>query len=204
MKNSNDNDLIEKAKKGDEEAIMELVHKYNNLINSEIRKIEFLCETNEDYEDLYQNAIILLSSNIKKFNQDKGSFGVFYKVILKNYFCTLIRAAKSNNRKANFKTISIDKKTDDGNSEFISCFRDNRIESNPWRLYQHKEMLIEINKILSHYSNEEKNYLLKRIQGYSYEEIAKIYGVDKKKVDNALFKMRNNIKKELINKSKRK
>ena len=69
MKNINEKDLIWKAKNNDNEAMKELIKKYNGLIWKLANSLGETCETLE-IEDLYQEGVLGLMLAVKRFDMD--------------------------------------------------------------------------------------------------------------------------------------
>lgn len=92
-----DEELILKFKQGNESCFNELMQRYKPLIESTSRRYII---SNMEREDLVQEARIVLYEAITKFCQDKKvPFAAFYKRLLYNRICVLMRRCMATKRK---------------------------------------------------------------------------------------------------------
>ena len=80
------------------------------------------------------------------------------------------------------------------NAENIS-----EIGSGPDQLIERSEVLAGINKLIDSLSEKQKQVIrLRDIEGYTYQEIGEIIGIDQNLVKVTLFRARENIRKKLL------
>lgn len=83
FRNYNDFEIINHIKQGDEEAFQLMVNKYKFFIAKKIKQFNLAY----DYDDCFQEALILLHKSILKFDASFGkTFTRFYEMNLTNYF----------------------------------------------------------------------------------------------------------------------
>jgi RNA polymerase sporulation-specific sigma factor len=157
-----------------------------------------------DKEDILQIAYIGAMQAIETWNKDKGT--------LKNFICLCARReiiselAKwkrqariadntavsmehilSNREKAEYKEVEIK----------LSC------STSPESIYLQKECSLELNQaIFRQFSDLEKNVLLLRMEGKTYEEMSQILCVGTKSIDNALSRIKKKLTKLILKKER--
>ena len=73
------------------------------------------------------------------------------------------------------------------------------ISSGPDQLVERSEVLAGINKLIDSLSEKQKQVIkLRDIEGYTYQEIGEIIGIDQNLVKVTLFRARENIRKKLL------
>ncbi|MBE6547414.1 MAG: sigma-70 family RNA polymerase sigma factor [Ruminococcaceae bacterium] len=91
------NSLIQKAREGSNESLSFLTSKYSPLIESQVNKFYADYMSNQDKEDMHQEAISAFCDAICKYDcRDDGvEFGLFAKVCINNRLITFLRAYKA-------------------------------------------------------------------------------------------------------------
>jgi RNA polymerase sigma factor (sigma-70 family) len=199
---------IKLAKEGDDDSYKKILGHLGKYICFLTKK--FFIQGSED-EDLIQECSIKLLNIIKKFDNTKGSFIYFAQSSIRKHIITSINREQAKKRSVLNNSFSLDDETkskDGENIVFIDTIADSPNFYTKLIEKDSEEFLIdEISKVLS--SMEQKVFVLRFIEGYSYKEIAekldifkinkktgrKIY--DQKSVDNAIWRSRPKIKKVL-------
>ncbi|MBR1983909.1 MAG: sigma-70 family RNA polymerase sigma factor [Clostridia bacterium] len=185
-----DEELCSLGQKGDTESIENLIERYRQTVLA-ISRSYYLY--GGDIEDLSQEGMIGVFRAIMTFDKDKSSFKSYAILCIKSSILTLIKKHnRDKNKPLNHyipltgyqdfdadKTIAVTDNTVDPEIKYID--KESELE-----LYNH------ITNVLSKYENRILKYYL---QGYSYEEMAKITNKDTKSIDNALQRIRKKITK---------
>lgn len=202
--------VVNAAKNGDEKAFIKLLcHLHKYLVH--LTK-EFFIQGAEA-KDVYQEGAIKLTNVISKYDESKGSFTYFAQSSIRKHIITSINKEQSKKRSVlnNSFSLSDETKNKDGETvSFMETLPD--VVSEDGFVYDiiqknHEEFLIEeISKVLS--PLEQKIFVLRFMEGYSYKEIAEKLNLtrttssgrevlDQKSVDNAIWRSRPKIKKVL-------
>lgn len=185
-----DEELCLLGQKGDTEAIEVLIERYRQTVLA-ISRSYYL--SGGDIEDLSQEGMIGVFRAIMTFNKDKSIFKSYAILCIKSSIITLI---KKHNRDKNKPLNYYVPLTGYFDSDLDNTVAVTANTIDPEVRYIDKETEIElvnqIDTLLSKYENRILKYYL---QGYSYEEMAKITNKDAKSIDNALQRIRKKISK---------
>ncbi len=179
MKNTTDEELVERYKKGEAEAFEELYLRYNKLINAFARSY-FLVGGDED--DIKQEAMLGLVGAIMTFDESKGKFGTFAYMCIKSRVLNAVNAALGEKHKSLNDAVPI------SNLEF-EAVEPNLLPENEVIISENmRELVDNIKSVLSDFEIAvfEKYFL----QGQNYREIASSLNVSNKKVDNAIQRVK--------------
>lgn len=173
--NLSDTALISKANLGDHKAAEVLILRYSNIVFA-ISKSYYSCGLTG--EDWYQEGIIGLIRAINTFDAAKSaSFKTYAAVCIKNRLNSLWRSEKSKHEVNSEDLIKIDD------------------SPSPEDEYIEKEVIARLAELFdSALSPTERDVLKHYFAGFSYEQTAKVLGISKKAVDNALFRAKNKLK----------
>ena len=178
--------LFLKAQAGDMEAFEFFIRAYERLIyNAAYRMLPNSC----DCEDIAQEVMIKVYKNISKC-KSATSFKSWLLRIVHNTCIDEIRKRK------NKTTISLDKEPegDDGPME-NQLLKD---ENTPETEFIKKDMARQIQKAIEKLPTDSRSVIVLRdINGLSYEEIAKITGINLGTVKSRIARARSNLQKEL-------
>lgn len=177
FRNYNDFEIINHIKQGDDEAFELMVSKYKFLIAKKIKQFNLVY----DYDDCFQESLILLHKSIIKFDETFGkTFTRFFELNLINF---LISYKKKKN---NYFTFIYEK---------LPIYHHNTIEE-PRR---HDFLDQEVYDALENLSGFEKEVFQRKIiEKRTVREAAKIICTDEKRIYNALDRIKNKIKIYLI------
>ncbi|MDD4773072.1 MAG: sigma-70 family RNA polymerase sigma factor [Eubacteriales bacterium] len=174
--------LIVNAASGDQTAFHEIVNAFEPLIESIIKKYNNR-SSEYDEDDLRQEAAIALFGAVRtyKSGQNDVTFGLYAKICIKNRIISQMRKASVTVQQP--EEIDFDKKL---SSE----------EYNPENELIDKENYMSLLNLLDkNLSNYEKTVFKLYILNISYNEIAANLGTSQKSVDNAIYRIKNKIKK---------
>jgi|GEM_PF-515661 len=177
FRNYNDFEIINRVKQGDDEAFHLMVDKYKFFIAKKIKQFNLVY----DYDDCYQEALILLHKSITKFDASYGkTFTRFYEMNLTRY---LISYKNKNNHY--FKFIK----------EKLPVYCSPIMETpTPYQFLDE-----EVHQALDYLSDFEKCvFQTKIIEGRTVIETAKKLNTNKKRIYNALDRIKKKIKIHLI------
>ena len=175
--------LIAAARSGSEDALAELISKYEPLINALISKYDSSDISSEDKKDMRQEALIVFCNAVMKYNleQNDVDFGLYAKICIERGFLSQIRVMR---RRLPVESI------DDNNNIVIAddpslALIDSENVREIWKL---------IDENLSEYESKVWNM---HLIGNSSADIALQLGRDVKSIDNALCRIRAKLRKVL-------
>lgn len=191
-----ENDLILKAKNGNESALDKIMELYKPLVVKIARKYFLI---NSSFDDLIQEGMWGLFKAYRSFDVNSG-------VSFKNYATLIINrqiqtAIKTNNRNKNMPLntyFSINNQgkilfsaSDEGESEEENGFFLPSNNLTPEESILFREKICEINKFVEKIlSSFEKRVLHLFVSGLNYVEIAKKLKKEPKSIDNALCRIK--------------
>ena len=193
-----ENEIIEYARKGDEEANTYIFRKYGGVINS-IASNYFLMGSDRD--DLIQEGRFGLYKAIRDFIPEKiCSFNYFARICILRQIMAAIKKASGRKCIPLNHYISLDKIVYDrkkGSKALIEFIPDKNMYI-PDNEVIFNEVLTEFRKILNQeLSGFERKVIMLYIEKGSYENVATILKCEVKTVDNALQRARRKIKKTI-------
>ena len=198
--NMQDEELIQKIKDGEQNALDYLICKYKDLVNAKVGKYFIV---GAEKEDIVQEGLIGLYKAIKDYKGDKqNSFKSFANLCIERQ---LITAIKSSNRQKHMPLnsyLSLNMSTynnenDENNSELMEVFNSNVIED-PLDTITKREYYSDVENVIDNsLSTFEKKVLSRYIQGESYVKIAEKLDTPVKAVDNAIQRIRKKTIKNL-------
>lgn len=182
--------LVLLIKTGDEDALVELIHRFKPHLNRLARSY-FLFGGEE--EDIKQEAMIGLYSACISYKPDmKTTFNSFASLCMKRRILSAIKSANRNKNKPLNESVSIHTKIDSKNE--VELYLPQYV-FNPDEVFEENENYEEIKiKITKTLSNMEFKILSLFLKGLSYDEIANLLNISKKSVDNALSRIKNKLK----------
>lgn len=191
-----DEQVVELAKSGDENAYSHIITRYRNLVYNRV-KAYYIKGADED--DLIQEGMIGLYKAVKDFNPEMSSFSSFAKLCVSRHVITSVKNSTRNKHMPLNSYISLDaQRHDDTSEEFTHEIADDTDSVNPENILINRENLhgitYRINQILS---KLELEVLALYLDGFSYQEIAEKINRDVKAVDNAVQRIRRKIGKIL-------
>ena len=196
-----DSELIELVREKDENAKDYLYQKYRYIIETELRKYNFVSKKfGIDYRDLYQEADVGFSDALVRYKDDKEmSLSSFITLCVDRRIRIYIRKYTTQKNKIINDTLSLEyiyDKTSSPLSDLISDNNENNPLDNMVKEEHLKELVENIHKSLS--SSEKEVYEL-MITGLKYDEIAIILNKKPKQIDNAMQRIKSKINNILKN-----
>lgn len=172
-------DLVFRAKNGEEEAVEAIVTQYKGLIRSVANKF-FL--VGGDKDDLLQEGMLGLYFAILNFDESKGSFPSFVKLCVLRQIIDAVKKDNSerNRALANYLDISLAENLPDDHT--------------PLQDLLEKEAAQRVRRIMeTQLSPLEKKTVELFAEGYSYDDVAEKLQVSYKAVDGALQRARKKL-----------
>lgn len=196
--NLSDEEIIELAQSGDEDAVEIIMYRYKNLV--------YFCSSKYymqgmDKDDILQEGMIGLYKAIMDFKPGKTSFKSFASLCITRKLISLLKASNRKKHTPLNASISLD---NESICEDYSIL-DNNINTS--LLYNPESILIN-RETFSDYENKIKQELTAlelsvfncHINGMTYEEISKHLDKNMKSVDNAVQRAKRKLASMLINK----
>ncbi len=180
-------ELLNEIRTGSEKAFSQLLFTYNPLINSLINHYKSERMSEQDIEDLRQEAMLVLynASLAYDLQQDKVGFGLYAKICISNRLISQIRAF---NRRQSTDFLSAE------SQEVLNI----SAPEEPFNIISAQENLRMLNeKIEKSLSSYENKVWSSYLSGCTSAETARKLGKDEKSIDNAIFRIRRKLKKLL-------
>ncbi len=165
-------ELIVRAKQGDDDALREIMAQYGNLIHSIANRYYLV---GGDKEDLLQECMVGVFSAVCKYNESKGAFPSFVKL------CVLRRVIDAVDRDNNLSNRPL------ANYVELSQVTTDMHSDDPLDMIIDREVLASLTKaIYTVLTPAERDVLLLFVEGYSYKDISAKLGISYKSVDGTL------------------
>lgn len=187
-------ELILSAKSGSQDAFAALKEQYRPLIDGCVYKFAASDMTEQDMEDLSQEALVCFCSAVCSYDCDVENveFGLYAKICIDNGLVSFVRSRSRRNR---IVAVSLDDETDmhlsGAQDDFLQSFVDRERMS---------ALVRKINKRLSDYENK---IWWMYVSGMSVSEISRVVSADNKSVSNAIYRIRKKLRETLSENSKR-
>ncbi len=192
-----DDEMVFKAKAGDENSLNCIIRKYHNFVRSK-SKLFFI--VGADKEDILQEGMIGLFKAIRDYDEEKtGSFRTFAELCVTRQIITAVKTATRQKHIPLNSYISLNKPVNEEEPDktLMDMMRNTGV-NDPEQLIIGKEELelLEI-KAKEMLSELETKVLSLYLKGYSYNEIAKKLCKHPKSIDNALQRIKRKFEKYL-------
>lgn len=181
--------IIEKAKKGDEQAFNELAVIYKPYIQRISRRYFLI---GGDMEDILQEGLIGMYKAVMSYDLDsKVAFKTFAYLCINSQIKTCISQSNRKGNKALNNSVSVDNEMEDEDAWAVILISDELSpEEELIKRQKVKEIIKEMNQVLKPI---QKQILKLYFNNYSYVEIAKVIGKDTKFVDNNLTQIKKKL-----------
>lgn len=179
---------LKKAKEGSIDALEELKAKYHPLIESQVNRCFADYMSNQDREDLYDEAISALCDAICSYNCENApvEFGLYAKVCISNRLITFVRRY---NARISCEVTSLDE---------LPEFAVKDEQADPSQLVIEEEKIKElVGVIRKNLSPYEAKIWWMYSSGMSAKEIAAVVSEDARSVSNAVYRTRKKLKQAL-------
>jgi RNA polymerase sporulation-specific sigma factor len=192
-----DEDLVEKVRFGDDQALEALIHKYKNFVRAKARSYFLI---GADREDIVQEGMIGLYKSIRDYRDDKlTSFKAFAELCITRQIITAIKTATRQKHIPLNSYVSLDKPIYDEDSDrtLLDVICGSRV-SDPEELIINQEEFDDIEvKMGEILSDLERKVLMLYLDGRSYQEIAVDLKRHVKSIDNALQRVKRKLERYL-------
>ena len=196
-----DEQLINLLHESSEEAKDILFDKYKYIIDIEIRKYMSMASMlGYDYNDLYQDALVGFSDALVSYRDDRhAALPSFITLCVDRKLQVSIKKAGRMKNKLLNEALSLEHVYESYASPLMDLLSDNS-ENDPLENILKEEKLQElVNSIKVCLSDAEYEVYSLMINGLKYDEIATLLNKNLKQVDNTIQRVRNKIKKILVN-----
>ena len=198
--NINDEDLIQKIKSGDNEALNYLLNKYKEVVNMKVSRYFII---GAEKEDIIQEGLIGLYKAIKNYDSEKqNSFKSFANLCIERQ---LITAIKSSNRQKHMPLnsyLSLNMSAYDNEEDDTSIYEifDANVIEDPLDTITKKEYYKNVENVIEKtLSSFERQVLNELVNGHSYTAIAQKLNSPVKSIDNAIQRIRKKTIKNMSN-----
>ncbi|MGI6728573.1 MAG: RNA polymerase sporulation sigma factor SigH [Anaerovoracaceae bacterium] len=196
--NYSEEELVEMAKNGNEEAGEYLIRKYKKVVKT---KAHLYFMVGADRDDVVQEGMIGIFKAIKSFDDTKEtSFRTFAELCINRQIITAIKQATRMKHSPLNTSVSLSKPiTEDSRSVTLAETISSDSNSDPEALFIMKEMLsyIEGNGP-SAFSDLEYRVWNQYLKGKSYREISEALGKSQKSIDNAIQRTKRKLANYII------
>lgn len=173
----------------------DLQTRYHNMIYSIINKFYIdkgACVLEK--QDLYQEGLIALYEASLKYNEQyKASFTTFSYMIIER---RILRFIKKHNRLVNHEVLSYDAFEKVDHLNIISKKEEGKDENEIFKMHD------LLKKYISKLNELDQSIINGYLKNKSYEEIGRELGINKKKVDNSLLRIKRKLKEHYKQKQK--
>ncbi|HWC13000.1 MAG TPA: RNA polymerase sporulation sigma factor SigH [Actinomycetota bacterium] len=195
-----DENLVERAREGDDQAIETLLNRYRHYARAKARTY-FLAGA--DREDIVQEGMIGLFKAIRDYRDDRNSaFRAFAELCITRQIITAIKTATRQKHMPLNSYVSLNKPTGGGESDEGHSLGEVLVSSevvDPAELLISAEDLAAIKDSMGKVLSElETEVLQLYMDGKSYQDIAEILGRHVKSIDNALQRIKRKLEQHLV------
>lgn len=189
----NDNEVLFMISEGSEEATEYIVNKYKEMINIILKKYNSdITWLGLEEKDLYQEGMIGLLSAIESYKENKEVlFKTYASRCIENKINTALNKASAGKNKNLNDSLSLDYIFLDTNTTLYDVIGIPDLIHNLITKENFKEIVSLAQDKLKGFEKEVFNL---KIKEYSNEEIAVILKEDRRKIENALFRIRTKLK----------
>jgi RNA polymerase sigma-70 factor, ECF subfamily len=171
--------LIQAAQEGDQDAFGQLVRAYDQSV---LRLATNLLHSQEDAQDVYQEAFLRVYRNLKNFRFDCSFHTWLYRIVT-NLCLDQMRKKKVR------KEESTQVEAVDGPLDRMDTFQESRVEGNPERGLLSGELRERIQAALGGLTARERMvFELRHYQGLKLRNIGEILGTSEEAAKNCLFR----------------
>lgn len=200
-KDTSDGQLINMLHEASEDAKDILFEKYKYIIDIEMKKYSRMARTlGYDINDLYQDALVGFSDALVSYRDDRhAALPSFITLCVDRKLQVSIKKAGRLKNKLLNESLSLEHVYESYASPLMDLLSDNN-ENDPLENILKEEKLQElVSSITSSLSDAEYEVYSLMINGLKYDEIATLLNKNLKQVDNTIQRVRNKIKKILLN-----
>lgn len=188
----NDEDVVRRARRGDERAAESIMLRYRPLVETKARAF-FL--VGADHDDVVQEGMIGLYKAIRDFRTDRrAKFRPFAELCVTRQIITAVKTATRQKHCPLNGYVSLNQSlSGDEGGMLIDVLPDNASENPEERLMQEEEPIGLHDAVKHLLSRLESRVLRCYLQGKSYREISKELRCHQKAIDNALQRVKKKL-----------
>ena len=187
-----DEDLCERAKKGDKEAENYLLNKYKNLVRDKAKTLYLL---GGDREDLIQEGMIGLFVAVRDFDCSKNaSFSTFAGLVCERRMYNAIKAGQAGKNRPLNTYVSLYASEDSEEMKLVNNLRASSLFEPEDFVIDKENTLFLLEKLSKSLSKLEEDVLDLFLSGKDYKEIADLLERSPKSIDNALVRIKAKFK----------
>ena len=191
----NDEKLITMFSENDEDAKNILYDKYSYIISIILAKYKrTIYALGIDISEVKQEAMLAFTDALIKYSSDKStSLPTFISLVVERKIQNCIRKAETTKNKVNTEAYSFEAEYEVFKRPLEEILGDSSLD--PLHKMENEERLEELTKkINDDLSPFEKDVYKLVINGFGYQDIAKILNKEPKQIDNTIQRIRNKIK----------
>lgn len=191
----NDEKLITMFSENDEDAKNILYDKYSYIISIILAKYKrTIYALGIDISEIKQEAMLAFTDALIKYSSDKStSLPTFISLVVERKIQNCIRKAETTKNKVNTEAYSLEAEYEAFKRPLEEILGDSSLD--PLHKMENEERLEELTKkINDDLSPFEKDVYKLVINGFGYQDIAKILNKEPKQIDNTIQRIRNKIK----------
>ena len=191
----NDEKLITMFSENDEDAKNILYDKYSYIISIILAKYKrTIYALGIDISEVKQEAMLAFTDALIKYSSDKStSLPTFISLVVERKIKNCIRKAETTKNKVNTEAYSLEAEYEVFKRPLEEILGDSSLD--PLHKMENEERLEELTKkINDDLSPFEKDVYKLVINGFGYQDIAKILNKEPKQIDNTIQRIRNKIK----------
>lgn len=192
-----DEEIVDRVKDGDTDALEYLINKYKNFVRAKARSYFLI---GADREDIVQEGMIGLYKSIRDFRDDKlSSFKAFAELCITRQIITAIKTATRQKHIPLNSYVSLDKPIYDEESDrtLLDVISGTKV-TDPEELIINQEEFDDIELKMGEILSElEREVLMLYLDGRSYQEIAVDLKRHVKSIDNALQRVKRKLERYL-------
>ena len=191
----NDEKLITMFSENDEDAKNILYDKYSYIISIILAKYKrTIYALGIDISEVKQEAMLAFTDALIKYSSDKRtSLPTFISLVVERKIQNCIRKAETTKNKVNTEAYSLEAEYEVFKRPLEEILGDSSLD--PLHKMENEERLEELTKkINDDLSPFEKDVYKLVINGFGYQDIAKILNKEPKQIDNTIQRIRNKIK----------
>ncbi|MCI6764171.1 sigma-70 family RNA polymerase sigma factor [bacterium] len=191
----NDEKLITMFSENDEDAKNILYDKYSYIISIILAKYKrTIYALGIDISEVKQEAMLAFTDALIKYSSDKStSLPTFISLVVERKIQNCIRKAETTKNKVNTEAYSLEAEYEVFKRPLEEILGDSSLD--PLHKMENEERLEELTKkINDDLSPFEKDVYKLVINGFGYQDIAKILNKEPKQIDNTIQRIRNKIK----------
>lgn len=191
----NNEKLITMFSENDEDAKNILYDKYSYIISIILAKYKrTIYALGIDISEVKQEAMLAFTDALIKYSSDKStSLPTFISLVVERKIQNCIRKAETTKNKVNTEAYSLEAEYEAFKRPLEEILGDSSLD--PLHKMENEERLEELTKkINDDLSPFEKDVYKLVINGFGYQDIAKILNKEPKQIDNTIQRIRNKIK----------